>query len=50
MLLWLRKAELEPTKPKTDTEFWVIYHYIIIMYQKKLGVEHSFQEPEKAIL
>lgn len=34
MLLWLRKAELEPSKPNTDTEFWVIYHYIIIMYQK----------------
>lgn len=34
MLLWLRKVELESSKPKADTEFWVIYHYIIIMYQK----------------
>lgn len=34
MLLCLRKAELEPSKPKADTEFWVIYHYIITMYQK----------------
>lgn len=49
MLLWLRRAELEPSKPKADTEFWVVYHYIIIIYQEN-GSEHSFQEPEKAIL